>query len=203
MERFLQNCTSENMQVANCTTPANLFHLLRRQLKRKFRKPLIVFTPKSLLRHPLCVSPIEDFTKGSFQEILDVNNPTPGKTESVLLCSGKIYYELLKKRTETGKDGTAIIRLEQLNPLPFHKLSALVKTYKNAKTWTWVQEEPENMGAWTHVMRLWKEVKLELISRGPSGTPATGSHERHDIIQETLMERAFGMKTRKSAKETV
>ena len=201
MERFLQNCTSENMQVANCTTPANLFHLLRRQLKRNFRKPLIVFTPKSLLRHPQCVSPIEDFAKGSFQEILDVNNPSPDKTERVMLCSGKIYFELLAKRAETGDEKTAIVRLEQLNPLPLHKLSALVTTYKKAKSWTWVQEEPENMGAWTHLLRLWKAVKLDLIARGPSGTPATGSHDRHDLVQETLLERAFKSSAKKLVAE--
>jgi 2-oxoglutarate dehydrogenase E1 component len=196
MERFLQNCTSENMQVANCTTPANLFHLLRRQMKRNFRKPLIVFTPKSLLRHPLCISPLEDFAKGSFQEIIDQNNPSTEKTERVLLCSGKIYYELLTKRQETGDDKTAIVRLEQLNPLPYKKLSALVAKYAKVKSWTWVQEEPENMGAWTHLLRLWKEVKLDLIARHASGTPATGSHDRHDLIQEILMERAFKSTTK-------
>ena len=203
MERFLQNCTSENIQVANCSTPANLFHLLRRQLKRNFRKPLVVFTPKSLLRLPQCVSPIEDFTHGSFQEIIDINNPKPEQTERVLLCSGKIYYELVKRRDETGDTKTSIIRLEQLNPLPSKKLTALLAKYKKAKTWTWVQEEPENMGAWTHILRLWKDVKLELIARNASGTPATGSHDRHDLVQEILMERAFETTPIKQVKEKV
>lgn len=203
MERFLQNCTSENIQVANCSTPANLFHLLRRQLKRNFRKPLVVFTPKSLLRLPQCVSPIEDFTHGSFQEIIDINNPKPEQTERVLLCSGKIYYELVKRRDETGDTKTSIIRLEQLNPLPYKKLTALLAKYKKVKTWTWVQEEPENMGAWTHILRLWKDVKLELIARNASGTPATGSHDRHDLVQEILMERAFETTPIKQVKEKV
>ncbi len=191
MERFLQNSTHDNIQVANCSTPANMFHIIRRQLKREFRKPLIVFTPKSLLRLPACVSPLEDFVKGSFQEIIDTNNPKPEQTERVLLCTGKIYYELLKKREETESDNVVIVRLEQLNPLPHAQLKALVGRYKKAKQWVWVQEEPENMGAWTHLLRLWKDVKLEVIARHATGTTATGSHERHDLMQEVLLERVF------------
>lgn len=192
MERFLQSCTDENIQVANCTTPANFFHLLRRQLKREFRKPLVVFTPKSLLRHPRCVSSLKEFEKGGFFELLDVNNPNKNKVTTIVFCSGKIYFELLQNREANNVDNMAIVRVEQLNPLPVDKLNATLEKYKHADRNLWVQEEPENMGAWMHLVRIWKNNKLSLIARPASGTPATGSHERHDLMQEVLMERVFG-----------
>ena len=191
MERFLQNSTHDNIQVANCSTPANMFHIIRRQLKREFHKPLIVFTPKSLLRLPACVSPLEDFVKGSFQEIIDTNNPKPEQTERVLLCTGKIYYELLKKREETESDNVVIVRLEQLNPLPHAQLKALVGRYKKAKQWVWVQEEPENMGAWSYMMRSMRDLNLDVVSLPASASPATGSPRVHEMRMNKMITTLF------------
>ncbi len=191
MERFLILCAENNMQIANITTPANFFHVLRRQLKRKFRKPLIIFTPKSLLRHPQCVSPIEDFTKGGFREVIDDEKADSAKIKKVLFCSGKIYYELLAEQERLKKEDTAIIRLEQIYPLPVKQLNKVVKKYKNTETWLWVQEEPINMGAWTFMHHNYKEVPLKVIARPASGSPATGSNKFHQISQQKIIDKAF------------
>lgn len=190
MERFLMLCADDNMQMVNCTTPANLFHVLRRQMKREFRKPLVIFTPKSLLRHPLCVSSLSELATGRFQELIDDASADPKKIERVILCTGKVYYDLLEKRTELNDETVALVRLEQLDPLPRNQIAALQEKYGTAD-WVWLQEEPSNMGAWAHLLRKLTQVRLRLISRPASGAPATGSGQRHRAEQQLLMDKAF------------
>jgi 2-oxoglutarate dehydrogenase E1 component len=167
VERFMELCAQNNIQVANCTTPANFFHLLRRQLKRDFRKPLVVFTPKSLLRHPQCTSKLDEFTKGSFREVIDDGYAKPSDVKRVLFCTGKIYYDLLEKQQADKRSDIAIIRLEQLYPTPYEQLNNIVSKYKNAKELIWVQEEPENMGAWPYICRKFYnyDLNIKVISR--------------------------------------
>lgn len=191
LERFLVLCAENNMQIVQPTTPANMFHLLRRQLLRDFRKPLVVFTPKSLLRYPQCVSKISDFTQGGFEEVIDDNEAKQDKITKVVFCSGKIYYELIAERKKLNNDSTAIIRLEQLYPLPFKQMMDIVNKYKNAQHWLWVQEEPVNMGAWTFIHTHFKEVNLRVIGRPPSGSPATGSSKFHAIRQQKIIDKTF------------
>ena len=191
IERFLILCANNNIQVANCTSPAQMFHLLRRQLKRPIRKPLIVFTPKSLLRHPKCVSKISDFTEGSkFREVIDDNTAKAESITKVALCSGKIYYELLAQKEADNNQEIAIVRLEQIYPFPKKQLLELVEKYKNAE-WTWVQEEPENMGAWTFLLRKFTEVKLNVISRPESASPATGNAKKSAEEQRAIIDALF------------
>lgn len=191
LERFLILCAEYNMQVANITTPANFFHILRRQLKRDFRKPLIIFTPKSLLRHPQCVSSIDDFSKGGFQEVIDDAIADPKKVKKVLLCSGKLYYELEAERQKLKNESVAIVRLEQIYPLPVKQLKKLIEKYDGAQNWIWVQEESVNMGAWTFMHHCFKEVNLKVIARPASGSPATGSSKFHQIQQQKIIDKAF------------
>lgn len=191
MERFLTLCAEYNMQVANCTTPANFFHLLRRQLARPFRKPLVVFTPKSLLRHPRCVSAITDFTTGGFKEIMDDISVNAKDVSRLVFCTGKIYYELLERQELEKIKDIAILRLEQLYPLPLTQIKAILKKYSQAEEYFWVQEEPENMGAWTYLLRMFKEVDLKLISRPESASPATGSHKQHEKEQKAIIDKVF------------
>lgn len=190
MERFLQLCADDNMVLVNCTTPANFFHVLRRQMKREFRKPLVVFTPKSLLRHPRCISSLQDLTKGKFKEVMDDETAEADKIKRVLFCSGKVYYDLLEKKEELNATEVALVRLEQLDPLPRTQIAELQEKYSKAQ-WVWVQEEPSNMGAWSHLLRKLRQVDLELVSRRPSGAPATGSGQRHRLEQAKLIEQAF------------
>ncbi|MHC1708438.1 MAG: 2-oxoglutarate dehydrogenase E1 component [Bacteroidales bacterium] len=192
MERFLTLCADGNMQIANCTTPANFFHLLRRQLHREIRKPLIVFTPKSLLRHPSCLSPLKDFSQGGFKEVIHDENITPGEVKRVLFCTGKIYYELLEERQKTGRHDVAIVRLEQLYPFPQGQITQAISFYPGAEKYLWVQEEPANMGAWNFILRNFKEVELLLVARPESGSPATGSNKLHVLRQRKIIEKAFG-----------
>jgi 2-oxoglutarate dehydrogenase E1 component len=191
LERFLSLSAEDNMQIANCTTPANFFHLLRRQLHRDFRKPLIVFTPKSLLRHPKCVSKIEEFTKAGFQEVIDDASANAKEITRVVFCSGKVYYDLLERKEQDKNTEVAIVRLEQLYPFPQKQIDSVVAKYKNAEEIVWLQEEPENMGAWTYLLRVWKNAKYTLISRAESASPATGSHHQHDKEQKALVDKAF------------
>jgi 2-oxoglutarate dehydrogenase E1 component len=192
MERFLQQCAEENMQVANATTPANYFHLLRRQLHRKFRKPLIVFTPKSLLRYPKCVSTIDEMAKGSFQEVIDDATATAKNVDTVVFCSGKFYYDLLAKQEEIGgAENMAIVRVEQLYPLPQKQLDKIIAKYKNAKNYIWTQEEPENMGAWSHMLRHFTSANLQQITLAESGAPATGSSKAHAVRHNDILDRVF------------
>jgi len=192
LERFLQLCAEDNMQVCYPTTPAQLFHLLRRQVLRPWRKPLVLMTPKSLLRHKQAVSTLRDLSQGSFQRI--IVDPAPGKAKRALLCSGKIYYDLIAAREAKKRDDVAIIRFEQLYPLSDALLAETVKPYQNAEL-VWVQEEPFNMGAWYHVRARWPEVvgrgRLIPVARPESASPATGSEKSHKYEQQLLVEQAF------------
>jgi 2-oxoglutarate dehydrogenase E1 component len=190
MERFLTLCAEDNMQAVNCTTPANFFHLLRRQLKREFRKPLIVFTPKSLLRHPKCTSALEEFSNGSFNEVIDDVLKKEDVTR-IAVCSGKVYYDLLAQRNEEGINEVALVRLEQLYPFPKDKLENIISSYPNSDEVVWVQEEPENMGAWDFIQRMWKGRDIKCIARKESASPATGSHRQHEKEQRELIRKVF------------
>lgn len=192
MERFLNLCAEYNMQVVNATTPANFFHVLRRQLKRTFRKPLIIFTPKSLLRHPACVSSLNDFSDNGFREVIDDQHAIAEDTRRVLFCSGKIYYDLLEEKENKGLNDTAIVRLEQLFPLPKKQIRAIIEKYSQASDWVWVQEEPVNMGAWPFLRLHFEEFDFRLVARPASGSPATGSSKFHVIRQRKIVEKAFG-----------
>ena len=190
-ERYLQLSANLNMVVANITTPANFFHALRRQLAWPFRKPLIVMSPKSLFRHPKVMSPLEDFTKGRFQEVMDDAYARPAKSvKRVLLCTGKVYYDLVEQQEKDERKDVAIIRLEQLHPFPEKQVTKLLNKYKEAKVY-WVQEEPENMGAWTFVLRSYRQVPMEVISRKPSASPATGYGKMHAKEQQEIINKAF------------
>ncbi len=191
IERFLQMCADNNIQIANCSTPANMFHLLRRQLIRDFRKPLVVFTPKKLLRYPTCVSPIEDFTNGCFKEVLDDETGNPETVSKLVFCSGKLFYDLIERKEKDKNDAVAIIRIEQLYPLPIFQLNELIAKYKNAKEYIWAQEEPENMGAWSFLLRVFREVPLKVISRVESASPATGFSKSHETQQKSIVDRVF------------
>jgi 2-oxoglutarate dehydrogenase E1 component len=195
VERFLQSCAEFNMTIANCTTPANFFHLLRRQLARPFRKPLVVMSPKSLLRHPEVISDIDDFTEGNrFQEVLDdssISTRSRKKVKRLLLCTGKVYYDLLAKQREDKRKDVAIVRLEQLYPLPEQQLEKIFDKYSEAEPY-WVQEEPANMGAWRYLVSNWYgKRQVKLISRKASASPATGYKALHDQQQTDIVEAAF------------
>ncbi|MBL7835979.1 MAG: 2-oxoglutarate dehydrogenase E1 component [Bacteroidetes bacterium] len=190
LERFLQLSSNNNMQVVYCTTPANYYHVLRRQLKRDFRVPLICMTPKSLLRHPKCVSAIEDFTQGQFQEIIGDAYADAKKVKRVLVCSGKIYYELLERQQAEKRKDIAIIRVEQLYPLPEKQLAEVYETYKKAE-FCWVQEEPRNMGTWMHLSRYDFPFAWRYIGRKSSASPATGFKKTHDKEQAAIIDESF------------
>jgi 2-oxoglutarate dehydrogenase E1 component len=192
VERWLQMCAENNMQIINATTPANQFHALRRQLKRDFRKPLICFTPKKLLRYPTCVSTLKEFTEGQFQEIFDDNHIKPEKVKRVFLCTGKIYYELIERREQLQNTDSAFIRLEQLYPFPHKQLEAILAKYKNAHNYYWVQEEPENMGAWTFIMKTLRHLPLQYIGRKEAASPATGYAKIHHEQSEAILRAVFG-----------
>ena len=193
MERFLSLCADNNLQIANCSTPASFFHILRRQLYRKFRKPLIIFTPKSLLRHPQCVSSIEDFTNGGFKEIIDDETADPAKVDRVIFCTGKIYYDLLDEKMQNKKENIAIVRVEQIYPFPHSQWRSIHKKYVNSQHWLWVQEEPENMGAWSFINRNINYIPLILFAaRSASGSPATGSSKVHKSGQQKIIEKSMG-----------
>ena len=191
LERFLGLCANDNMVVANATTPANYFHLLRRQMKWNFRKPLVVMSPKSLLRHPKVISPLEDLANGQFQPILDDETANADKIEKLVLCSGKIYYELLAKKEELNCENIALVRFEQLYPLQQDKIKEVLEKYGNRKQLLWVQEEPENMGAWGYILRHFRDTGIEVIAPVPSGSPAPGSHKMFERNQNNVINRVF------------
>ncbi|MCI0541601.1 MAG: 2-oxoglutarate dehydrogenase E1 component [Verrucomicrobiales bacterium] len=196
LERFLQLAAEDNIQIANPTTPAQVFHLLRRQLLRKWRKPLIVMTPKSLLRHPRVVSTLEELASGQFERVLpDLPGREAESVGLILLCSGKIYYELERDRAELKRGDAAILRVEQLYPMPRESLQKLLAQYPEGTPIRWVQEEPENMGAWRYIYRCFgHEIgrhPLGHVCRPDSAAPATGSHNSHKIEQEKLLHEAF------------
>lgn len=192
--RFLANCADYNVTVANVTTPANLFHILRRQLARPFRKPLIIFSPKSLLRNPACVSPLDAFVSGkTFYEYYDdqiLVEKSPKKLRKVLYCTGKIYYDLSDYRDKQKIRDVAIVRLEQLYPFPASQLKTILDKYQGIPA-TWVQEEPANMGCWNYIRGLMQIDGLQLISRKASASPATGYKALHDKQQEEIINKAF------------
>jgi 2-oxoglutarate dehydrogenase E1 component len=195
LERFLQACAENNIQVANLTTPAQLFHVLRRQMKREFKKPLIIMSPKSLLRHPGAVSKLEDFTKGSFQEIID--DPLPAKkAERLILCSGKVDYDLIDYREKNQIKDTAIIRVEQLYPLHRDRLAELADTYGRAARLIWCQEEPQNMGAWSYIAPQLEEIfgrKAAYAGRDSASSPAVGLLAQHRQQLATFLQKAFSI----------
>ena len=192
MERFLQLCAKHNMYVADVTTPANFFHLMRRQMKTNFRKPLIVFSPKSLLRHPLAVSSASDFANGQFQEILDDPNATDKKAiKTLVFCTGKVYYDIIAKREELGRNDVAVVRLEQLFPLATDQIKAIIDSYPNADDYVWAQEEPKNMGAYSYMLMNFDLVKLRLASPKAYSAPAAGSYERSKKRQANAIAMVF------------
>lgn len=179
MERYLQLCAKHNMYIADVTTPANFFHLMRRQLKTEFRKPLVVFSPKSLLRHPDVVSSMDELANGQFQEVLDDPNVTDKKAiKTLVFCTGKFYYDIIAKRAELGRNDVAVVRLEQLFPLAVDQIKAIIASYPNIDDYVWAQEEPKNMGAYGYMLMNFDLVKLRLASPKAYSAPAAGSYER-------------------------
>ena len=191
MERYLQLCSNYNMVVADCTTPANMFHLLRRHMKWNFRKPLIVFTPKSLLRDELAVSTKEELVKGSFKEVIDDSSVTKNKVTSLVFCTGKFYYDLYRERERLAREDVALVRIEQLFPLPTEQLKSLIDTYPNVTDYVWAQEEPKNMGAWGYMLMNFELVKLRLASRRVYSAPAAGSSTRSKRRHKKVIEDVF------------
>lgn len=191
MERFLQQCADLNIQVCNTSTPANHFHLIRRQLKREFRKPLVVFSPKMILRHPRAVSALDEMATGGFQEVIDDPNAKVENVDVVVLCSGKFYYEATEKAEELGVDNMAFVRVEQLYPLPEKQINEVLAKYKNATEIIWAQEEPANMGAWTYMAMAMRDKNLKGVCRYPSAAAAEGSHDLHHRRLERLFSELF------------
>jgi len=193
LERFLQLCAEDNLQVCNATTPAQYFHLLRRQVNQPFRKPLVLMTPKSLLRHTLAVSGLKDLTTGSFLEVLD--DPDKIKSpERLIFCSGKIFYELLQERRDKKATDTAIIRIEQLFPFPLEQLQKVLQPFKTIQKWRWVQEEPQNMGAWSFISPRLEPLlthSLEYVGRKASASTATGYPDLYKKEQAAILDKAF------------
>jgi 2-oxoglutarate dehydrogenase E1 component len=200
LERFLQMCAEDNIQVVYPTTPAQYFHMLRRQMRRSFRKPLVVMTPKSLLRYtdkkPMehqAASPVSEFTTGRFREVLDDQVAKPETVSRVLLCSGKVYYDLAAKRDELKSLSVAVIRLEQLYPWPGEQLAAVLSRYRQCREWVWVQEESQNMGGWSFAEPRLRAMNFpfDYVGRDASASPATGSHHVHEREQKLLVDGAF------------
>ena len=190
IERYLQLCAIDNMTLANCTTPANFYHLLRRQMKRDYRKPLIVFTPKSLLRHPKAVNSIEDLATGEFEEVID-DTINPSKVTKLVFCMGKFYYDLLEEREILGREDIALVRIEQLFPLHLEKLQKAIDRYPNVKEYVWAQEEPRNMGAWSYLLERFDLVQLTVRSRKYYAVPAAGSSTRFKKRHKEVIDSVF------------
>jgi len=193
LERFLQLCGQSNMQVANLTEPGQLFHILRRQVLRSFRKPLILMTPKSLLRHAKCVSSLSKLTDGRFNEILDDDIPPEGVTKLVF-CSGKVYFDLVAAREDKNAQSVALVRIEQLYPLALDQIRAVVARYKHVREYVWAQEEPRNMGAWHfiyHSLEALLDTRVSYVGRPESASPAAGSLSLHQREQATIINQIF------------
>jgi 2-oxoglutarate dehydrogenase E1 component len=193
IERFLELCADANLQIVYPSTPAQYFHLLRRQLRQPFRKPLIVFTPKSLLRHPLCVSRLEEFTEGWFREVIP-GPASPDHVTTVLFCAGKIFYELLERKNRDGREDVALVRIEQLYPLRTDLLREVLAPFRGAVTFRWVQEEPRNMGGWGFIRSHLADIvgtEPAYIGRPEAAAPAVGSHREHKLEQERVIAEAF------------
>ena len=192
MERYLQLCAKDNMFVANCTTPANLFHLLRRQMKGNFRKPLIVFTPKSLLRHPMAVSSVEDLTEGFFQRVIPDTEIDKKQVKKLVFCSGKFYFDLVDARAEKNIRDVSIVRIEQLFPLPYEEIQLEINRYENLDEIVWAQEEPRNMGAWSYLLlQLPQANKMRPATRRYYGSPAAGSAARFRNRHQQVIDYVF------------
>jgi len=189
-ERILSLCSDDNMIVSNLTTPANFFHLLRRQLFWNFRKPCFVLSPKSLLRHPDLHSPISDFTKSKFQEVIDDELIKKTKVKKLILCTGKVYYDLKQYRIQKNIVNIAIVRIEQIYPFPINQITKIIKKYKCDKI-CWVQEEPKNMGYWKFISNELEKYELKLLSRKRSASPSTGYFKSHSKEQQSLIKKAF------------
>jgi 2-oxoglutarate dehydrogenase E1 component len=194
LERFLQLCANENIQVCVPSTPAQIYHLLRLQTIRKMRRPLIIISPKSLLRNPQAVSSINNLTEGSFEYVIDDFHPNPELVEKIIMCSGKVYYDLESKRKELGITNIALLRIEQLYPFPYDTLEKVIRPYENARQFVWCQEEPSNQGAWfSHRHRLQivldriNAAEIQLVSRKASAAPAVGLNKLHNQQQEALV----------------
>ena len=191
MERFLNMAARNNMMIVNPTTPSNFFHLLRVHMKRKFRLPLIIFTPKSLLRHPKCISSLDELEKNYFQDVIDDTEVDVKEVRRLVFCTGKIFYDLLEKKEEFNARDIAIVRIEQLHPFPLEKIEKILKKYKNKLLTLWVQEEPENMGAWYYIRNNLSKHNLISVTRLPSGSPAVGLHNIHEIQQKEIIDKVF------------
>ena len=192
MERYLQLCGKDNMFIADCTTPANMFHLLRRQLKANYRKPLVVFTPKSLLRHPKVVSSVDDFANGSFQMLIDDATSKASLVKTLVFVTGKFYYDLLEAQENLKKTDVALVRIEQLFPLPESEIKAVISKYKNAEDIVWAQEEPRNMGAYAHMLMHIDDVKnWRVASRRSYSAPAAGSATRSKKRHQEIINFVF------------
>ncbi len=191
IERFLQQAANHNIQVVVPSTPANMFHLLRRQVKMKTRLPLVIFTPKSLLRHPQVVSKMEELATGTFNEVIDDPVAEPDLVEKVVFTSGRLYYDLAKTKSEKGTSNIAVVRLEQIHPVPYKQINKILKKYKKASELIWAQDEPENMGAWPFIERKLKDLNLAPVTRKESGSPAVGLMEIHKQGLEKLLDTVF------------
>ena len=191
IERFLTMSARNNMQIMNFTTPANLFHALRQHLMRDIRLPMVIFTPKSLLRHPKCISSVNDLVEGNFQEVIDDNDVNVESVTRLVFCSGKIYYDLLERKEELEARNVALVRIEQLYPFPKDKVEAIIKKYSSALLTLWVQEEPENMGAWMFINRMMNEHHIVPIARLASASPATGLAKLHTVGQKEIINKVF------------
>ncbi len=205
MERYLQLCARDNMYVADLSTPAQVFHILRRQMKANFRKPLIIFTPKSLLRHPRAVSSIDDLATGSFHEVLDDQTANPKKIKSLVFCTGKFYYDLVAEREQLKREDVALVRIEQLFPLATDHLDAIIDKYTEAKDVVWAQEEPRNMGAYSHLLMHYKRARdFRVASRRMYSAPAAGSairsKMRHKQVIDYVFDKTKDNATRQKAK---
>ncbi len=190
IERYLQLCAEDNMTVANCTTPANFYHLLRRQMKRDYRKPLIVFTPKSLLRHPKAVNSIEELASGEFQEVIDDTLNADG-IKKLVFCMGKFYYDLLEEREQLEREDIALVRIEQLFPLHKEKIQKIIDKYPNVEEYIWAQEEPRNMGAWSYMLQRFELKNLTVRSRNYYAVPAAGSSTRFKKRHRAVIDSVF------------
>ena len=201
MERYLQLCARDNMYIADVTTPAQMFHILRRQMKVDFRKPLIIFTPKSLLRHPKAVSTVDEFASGGFQEVIDDISAEVKKIKSVVFCTGKFYYDLLAAKEEHDRNDVALVRVEQLFPLPSEQMKKIIDKYANAEDWVWAQEEPRNMGAWSHMMMHFSDFnKFRVASRRFYASPAAGSAVRSKMRHQQVIDYVFDKKKNNMSK---
>ena len=202
LERFLQLCAEDNMQVVTPTTPAQIFHALRRQVVRPARKPLIVMSPKSLLRHKLAVSTLEELAQGQFQTVIpEIDQLDNNQVTRLVLCGGKVYYDLLEKRREAELNNVAIVRIEQLYPYPEQRLEEILAAYPNVKELVWCQEEPKNQGAWLFiaprlyddVLKSGKQIRLSYAGREASAAPACGSPYLHAKQQAQLVNDALAI----------